>query len=70
MARIFKVTAYMVDANDYFNASCIKDEIQNIDDIIIKNVEVVVKDIGEWDDNHPLNYCNSPIEECKKYFEV
>ena len=70
MARIFKITAYMVDANEDFNASSIKDEIKNIDDIIVKNVEVIEKDIGEWDDDHPLNRFNSPIEECTKYFEV
>lgn len=70
MAHIFKITAYMVDANEDFNASNIKDEIQNIDDIIVKNVEVIEKDIGEWDDDHPLNRCNSPIKECTKYFEV
>ena len=60
MAKIYKISGYIVDANDDFN----EDDY----DISINKFKAESADIGEWYDEHPLNYINCPIEEYEKYF--
>lgn len=70
MARIIKITGYLVDPCDgnELDAEAVKDLLSSRFDLIGKNFKTEECNIGEWDDDHELNYCNSPIELCEKYF--
>lgn len=71
MSKLFKITTYIVDPIDEFdNASledCIIYCIQN--DLSLRHTKVESADIGEWDDDHPLNYIDCPKAEFEKYFK-
>lgn len=70
MAKIFKVSAYVVDPMDEFDESSLEDYLvwctQN--DISLRHVSIEGIDIGKWDDDLPVNYTDCGIEEFKKYF--
>ena len=38
-------------------------------DLIVHHVNIEERDIGEWDDDNPLNLLDCPKSECEKYFE-
>lgn len=72
MASLFKIQAYIVDANDDFK------EVGSLEDYLrwrtenyctLKHVHVERADLGEWDDNLPINYVNCPESEFEKYFQ-
>ena len=67
MAKIYKISGYVIDVNDEWNENELRWLLEN--DVTIKHFKAEDVDIGEWYDEHPLNYCNSPIEECEKYFK-
>lgn len=71
MAKLFKLTAYLVDPNDTFDESNLEDYLiwrlqkyLDIDHIHLSSV-----DIGEWHDDHPINNYNCPEAEYEKYFK-
>ncbi len=68
MAKIFKVTGYFVDPNDDWNGDTLKTAFEENNDLISHHVNVDEKDIGEWEDDNPLNLCECPISECEKFF--
>lgn len=68
MAKIFKVTGYFVDPNDDWNCDTLKVALEENNDLISHYVNVDEKDIGEWEDDNPLNLCECPISECEKFF--
>ena len=63
MAKIFKISAYLVDPVDEFNEESLEDCLvyctQN--DIELKHTRIDSADIGEWDNNHRLNSFHCPI---------
>ena len=68
MAKIFKISGYLVDPNGDYDA---KDFVVGINegfDAFGHHVKVEEVDIGEWDDDHPLNKIGCTVEECEKYF--
>lgn len=72
MSKLFKITTYVVDPVDEFATDdrledCIIYCTQN--DLSLRHTSVESADIGEWDDNHPLNYYNCPRAEFEKYFK-
>ena len=67
MAKIYKISGYVIDVNDEWNENELRWFLEN--DVTIKHFKAEDADLGEWYDEHPLNYCNSPIEECEKYFK-
>ena len=67
MAKIYKISGYVIDVNDEWNENELRWLLEN--DVTIKHFKAEDVDIGEWYDGHPLNYCNSPIEDCEKYFK-
>lgn len=70
MAKIFKFTGYYIDPNDDLDADDVKIELEERTvDAIARHVKVEETDIGEWEDENPLNRCNCPAEECEKYFK-
>lgn len=70
MAKIFKVSGYLVDADGFSNADEVIAEVSSgFDGMINQHVHVEESDIGEWDDESPLNYDNCDLAECEKYFK-
>ena len=67
MAKIYKISGYVIDVNDEWNENELRWLLER--DVTIKHFKAEDADIGEWYDENPLNYCNSPIEECEKYFK-
>ena len=71
MAKLFKISAYVVDGNGEFGTEdrledCLTYCTQN--DLSLNHLKINSADIGEWDDNHPLNYVNCDIKTYDKYF--
>ena len=68
MAKIYKVTGYVVDFRGEYDEDYIQLLIEQSSDLFIKHFQADSADIGEWHDEHPLNYRNSDVLECEKYF--
>ena len=72
MAKIFKFTGYFVDPAGECNKRDVKTALEEVTtkalDIFSHHVEVKEVELGEWDDNHPLNACECSVGECEKYF--
>lgn len=71
MAKIFKFSGYYVDTEDYGGGTVetALDECAYRLDMIAHHITVEEADIGEWDDDNPLNMCDCPLSECEKYFK-
>jgi hypothetical protein len=71
MAKLFKISAYLVDFNDTFDESNLEDyliwRLQKYLDI--DHIHLTFADIGEWNDDHPINNINCPEAEYEKYFK-
>ena len=72
MAKLFKITTYIVDYNDEFVTDeklddCLTYCTQN--DLNLQHTQIQSADLGEWYDEHPLNYVNCPKAEFEKYFK-
>lgn len=70
MAKIFKVSGYLVDPDGTSNVYDIASEISYATDgMINQHVHVEEAYIGRWDDESPLNYNNCDLADCEKYFK-
>ena len=72
MAKLFKIQAYIVDYNDEYKTEdrledCLIWLTQN--ELTLKHLKIDSTDLGEWHDEHPLNYISCPEAEFKKYFK-
>ena len=72
MAKLFKIQAYIVDVNDEFYTDdrledCLIYYTQN--DLNLDHLKIQSIDLGEWHDDHPLNYMDCPEAEYEKYFK-
>ena len=72
MAKLFKVTTYIVDAGGEFITDdrledCLIYCTQN--DLNLEHTQIQSVDLGEWYDEHPLNYFDCPKAEFEKYFK-
>lgn len=68
-SKIYKISAYIVDVNGDYGEDYICWLLESYSDLTAKHLKIESADIGEWDDDHPLNYRNSDISECEKYFK-
>ncbi len=74
MAQIVKVTGYMIFPDDGAYEECkdietfAREMLSSRFDCIQAPFETEIADIGEWNDNHELNYINKSKETCEKYF--
>jgi hypothetical protein len=55
MARTFKITGYLVDANDNYDAEDIERIIEHYTDLIA-NLKIVSSSEWKWDDDCPENF--------------
>ena len=71
MAKIYKIQTYLLDYNDDFkSAQDIKNYIDwKINYGILEHTHITEADIGEWDDDHPMNIVDCPEAEYEKYFK-
>ena len=71
MPKLFKITTYIVDPIDEFDTDTLEDcliyDTQN--DLSLRHTKIQSADIGEWDDDHPLNYIDCPKADFEKYFK-
>ena len=69
MAKIFKISGYFIDPNDVYSIEDLKVGLEDDFDMITHHIKVEQQDIGEWDDDNPLNYNDCAESECEKYFK-
>ena len=69
MAKIFKISGYLIDANGDCTADDIEVYLDSFDYAFTQHIKAEERDIGEWYDDHPLNYYFISKEECEKYFK-
>jgi hypothetical protein len=72
MAKLFKIQAYIVDPNGEFDTDdrledCLIYCTQN--DLNLDHLKIQSVDLGEWDDDLPINKFNCPESEFQKYFK-
>lgn len=68
-AKIFRLSCYIVDTGSEICKDDIKVMLKNcFDACILHHINIDDRDIGEWDDDNPLNLIACPVEECEKYF--
>lgn len=67
MSSVHKVTMYVVDIDDSFN----ENELEILFDRTdwwSRYIKFKSADIGEFEDDHPLNYISCPLEKFESYF--
>lgn len=71
MAQLFKISMYLTDINDTFDSQNLEDYLHYRlgDELVVDHVKLECADVGEWDDELPINYLNCPEEEFEKYFK-
>lgn len=71
MAKVFKISAYLVDPVDEFDefslVDCVNYCTQN--DISLRHIEIKEVDLGEWDNEIALNNVNCDVAEFERYFK-
>lgn len=70
MAELHKISGYLLDIDGAYFEGEIEEYIRNWTDLIPRHFHTETVDIGEWEDDNPLNYTNCDLAECEKYFKV
>lgn len=70
MAKVFKITTYIVDAMDEHNESSLEDLLEYCcqNDVSLRHTTINESDIGEWDDDCVYNHVNCSKDEFDKLF--
>jgi hypothetical protein len=71
MAKLFKIQSYIVDYNDEFDSDNIAEYLDYCTQrhFSLQHTKIAEADLGEFYDEHPLNYVNCPEAEFEKYFK-
>ena len=69
MAKIFKVSGYLVDPIGDYPVDYLKRDIETSYDMIGQHIHVEEADIGKWNSESSLNYDNCDLADCEKYFK-
>jgi hypothetical protein len=67
MAKIHKISGYVVDVHNNFTEIGLEVALERMA-VHTQQLHVETADIGEWEDNNPLNYSNCDLAECEKWF--
>lgn len=67
MAKIHRISGYVVDIDEDFTKADLQYSLGALD-MITHQLHVESADIGEWEDDNPLNYHNCDLAECEKWF--
>ena len=68
MARVHKISGYLVDPNGEYTRDDIEVAMERVLDAPFQQLHIDTADIGEWEDDNPLNYSNCDLAECEKWF--
>jgi len=66
--KLYKITSYIVDFDD-LKKDGLKILLENLRNFHLFKIKIQEADIGEWTDEHILNYNDTSIEEFEKYFK-
>jgi hypothetical protein len=71
MAKLFKIETYVLDYNDDFDKSNIEEYLVYATQrhFNLEHIQIAEVDIGEFYDEHHLNYLDCPKAEFEKYFK-
>lgn len=74
MAKIFKISGYLVDPVGDHTLEDVKDFINGslyavLMNIVTRHLHLQERDIGKWDENLPISQKNCDLYECEKYFK-
>ena len=69
MAKIYKISGYVIDACDEYDENHVEWLIERYSDLSVHHLHIESADVGEWDDDHTLNRWGCPVSECEKYFK-
>lgn len=71
MAKLFKLTAYLVDIDGKFDESNLEDYLiwRLRDELDIDHIKLESADIKDWHDDHSINNYNCSEAEYEKYFK-
>lgn len=67
MAKIHKISGYVVDIDETFGVEDLEYALE-VMEFFYQQLHVETANIGEWNDDNPLNYSNCDLAECEKYF--
>lgn len=67
MARTFKISGFLVDANDNYDAEDIQRTLERYTDLI-PDLKIVVSSEWKWDDNCPENFKGCTTEDYERRF--
>lgn len=69
MANIIKFSGYAIDSDGDYCKGDIMDIIERCTDMCVQHLHEECVNIGEWEDDSPLEYNNCDLAECEKYFK-
>lgn len=69
MAQIFRISGYLIDPNDNCNKDEITLAVTERLGVCCQQLHIESADIGEWDDENPLNYEDCDLSYCSQYFK-
>lgn len=69
MAKIHKLTMYIVDPEEYINNEEDIEDMFDRTDCFTHHINLKSSNSFIWDDKLPINYIKCPKEDCEKYFE-
>lgn len=67
MVKIHKISGYVVDIDETFNVEDLKYAL-DVMEFFAPQLHIETANIGEWNDDNPLNHLNCDLAECEKYF--
>ena len=67
--KMYKFEVYVIDYDDNGAEELIKDIDSEYTAYNIKVMDYKTADIGEWTDDHILNFYTTPVEVYREYFE-
>ena len=66
--KMHKFEIYVIDFEDYGPGS-FENEVSMLNNVLVHQDYQGTADIGEWDDDHPLNFTDTKIEKFREYFK-
>lgn len=68
MAKIHKISGYLVDPKEKFKADVFKKDLEYDYWTYFQHLHIETADIEDWSDYNPVTYYNCDLADCEKYF--
>lgn len=69
MAKIHRISGYLIDVDDSCDATDIKMAVTEQLDLRDQQLHIESADIDDWSDENPLNHTNCDLACCSQYFK-